>query len=279
MVPVGFIPTVFAAMKKTDGVLEAANWDTAVTTDGRPTSQPSLTDTATPAVKINEADPMDFANPGFGNIAWPEATTWTSKAIKASFQLDVDAGVKLAGLLADAFRIRFARGFGAEAVSILLADAPVGATSASAGTILQTDLLKLMEAVDPVYAAAPKSGWAMNWKTFLSIVTNNMSGSGVGDVLYLLRKDANGNYLLYEKPVHISPSMPDIGASAKAVLFGDWNRFLVRHVPTEAIVRRYDELFMANLQVGFEMLFRADAKIMHAGGSGDAPIQALQCHA
>jgi HK97 family phage major capsid protein len=95
----------------------------------------------------------------------------------------------------------------------------------------------------------------------------------------LLRKDANGHYLLYEKPVFISPGMPDIGAGATPVLFGDWNRLIVRNVPTEAVVRRYDELYLANMQVGYEMLFRADAQILHAGGSGDNPIQALKNHA
>ena len=71
-----------------------------------------------------EAGAMSFANPVFGNISWPEATTWTSKVVKASIQLDQDAGVKLAGLLAEAFRVRFARGFGASVVTAVLADAP-----------------------------------------------------------------------------------------------------------------------------------------------------------
>jgi hypothetical protein len=34
---------------------------------------------------------------------------------------------------------------------------------------------------------------------------------------------------------------------------------------------------MLNMQFGFEMILRADAKIMHAGGSGDDPIKALAC--
>jgi len=50
-------------------------------------------------------------------------------------------------------------------------------------------------------------------------------------------------------------------------------------VPSEAIVRRYDELYLQAYQIGYEMLFRADAMTMHAGGSGDNPIVALQCHA
>ena len=70
--------------------------------------------------------------------------------------------------------------------------------------------------------------------------------------------------------------MDDIGATKVPVLFGDWSRFIIRHVPTEAGVIRYDELFM--VQKGYEMLFRTDAKIMHAGGSGDDRIKALKCH-
>ena len=277
-IPIGFIPAVWAAMKRTDQILEAANWDLAQTVDGRPTNQPSLTDTATSAITVAEAGAMSFANPVFGNISWPEATTWTSQVVKASVQLDQDAGVKLAGLLAEAFRVRFARGFGASVVTAVLADATVGATTAAPTTVLQTDLQSIMLAVDPAYAAADTSGWVMNWKTFLSIISSNLTSS-VGDALYLLRKDANGHYLLYEKPVFISPGMPDIGAGATPVLFGDWNRLIVRNVPTEAVIRRYDELYMANMQVGYEMLFRADAQILHAGGSGDNPIQALRNHA
>lgn len=68
-------------------------------------------------------------------------------------------------------------------------------------------------------------------------------------------------------------------ASTKPVVFGDWDRLIVRNVPTEAVVIRYDELFMENMHYGYEMLFRADAKIMHAGGSGDDPLGVLQCHA
>jgi hypothetical protein len=53
-VPIGFIAQVFQAMKRTDQVLEAANWDTAATVDGRPTNLPSLTDTSTSALKVSD---------------------------------------------------------------------------------------------------------------------------------------------------------------------------------------------------------------------------------
>ena len=222
---------------------------------------------------------MTFANPTFGNISWPEATTWTSQVIKASVQLDVDAGVKLAALLADAYRIRFARGFGADAVATLVSDAGAGATTASASAITQKDLLELVKSVDPAYAAADTAGWAMNWNTLLytfeNVVTTASTG---GDALYHAKKDDRGHYLLLGKPVFISPALDDIGATKIPVLYGDWARFFIRHVPNQAVVRRYDELYMASHQVGYEMILRADAQILHAGGSGDDPIKKLTCH-
>jgi HK97 family phage major capsid protein len=97
--------------------------------------------------------------------------------------------------------------------------------------------------------------------------------------MYHAKQDNNGHYLLFGKPVFISPSLANIGSTNVPVMFGDWSRFLIRHVPTMAEVRRYDELYMLNFQVGYEMLFRADPKTVHAGGSGDDPIVALACHA
>jgi len=134
-----------------------------------------------------------------------------------------------------------------------------------------------MGSVDPAYAAADTAGFAMNWSTFLTIIHSMVTVGEAQSAAYLLQKDASGHYLLFGKPVYISPSLSNIGAGSKPVLFGDWSRFIIRHVPTDAIVRRYDELYMQNFQKGYEMLFRADASIMHAGGAGDDPIKALDC--
>jgi hypothetical protein len=53
---------------------------------------------------------------------------------------------------------------------------------------------------------------------------------------------------------------------------------LIRNVPGQFVVRRYDELFAANFQNGYEMLVRLDAAVVHAGGTSDQPIKTLQCH-
>lgn len=279
VVPIGFVPAVLAAVKQTDQILQAANWDLVATADGRSFKQPSLVDTSTSAVKVAEAGAQTFANPIFGNIAWPIATTWSSQVVQVSLQLDVDA-FKLAATIADAFRVRFARGFGADAVSTLLGDAATGATTAAAGAITQKDLLELVKSLDAGYAVAPKAGWCMNFATLLYIFENVVTSSTGGDALYHAQRDSQGHFLLLGFPVYISPSFPDLTTgSSKPVAFGDWNRFLIRNVPTETQVRRFDELFMANHQLGYELVMRADSAIMHAGGSGDDPIKVLQMHA
>jgi HK97 family phage major capsid protein len=281
LVPLGYIPQIFAALKRTDQILEAANW--IPTADGRPTNIPSLTDTATSAVTFAELGAMSFANPTFSQAtntgtAFPQATSWTSQTIKTSYQLWQDAVPLLADTLADAFRVRFARGFGAAVVSTVIADAPVGATSASPTALVQKDLLELMKSVDAEYASAETSGWSMTWNTLVYLFENVVTSATAGDALFYAQKDDKGHFVLFGRPVFICNSLDDIGATKKPVLFGDFNRLLIRHVPAEAVIRRYDELYMANMQKGFEMIFRADALIMHAGGSGDDPIKVLQCH-
>ena len=74
-VPVGFIPQVIAALKRTDQILEASDWDTAATTDGRAVNIPTLNDTSTSAVVVAEAGAQTFANPTFGRVQFSNATT------------------------------------------------------------------------------------------------------------------------------------------------------------------------------------------------------------
>ena len=187
--------------------------------------------------------------------------------------------MRLAILLGDPFRIRFGRGFGAAVISYLLGDTPVGATKASASAITQTDLLNLMGSVDPAYGAADTAGWLMSWPTLLYVFANIVTTASGGDAMYLAKMDNRNHYLLFGKPVFISPSLANIGSTNVPVMYGDWNRLLIRNVPSDVVVRRYDELYLQAYQIGYEMIFRADAMTMHAGGSGDNPIVALQCHA
>jgi HK97 family phage major capsid protein len=282
-IPISFIEQVFSAIKMTDQILGAADWATAATATGNPVNIPSLSDTSTSAVTFAEAAAQIFANPSFSQVksdstAFPEATSWTSQVVLASKQLAQDAVPALANTLGDAFRVRLARGFGAAVVTTLLADCDVGATTASAGAVTQADLLNVIKSVDPGYASAPSAALAMNWNSLMAILSTVNASATAGDAMFHLKRDAQGRFVLFGIPVLISNSLPDIGSTNKSILFGDWSRLLIRNVPGQFVVRRYDELFAAKLQNGYEMIARLDGAVMHAGGSSDQPIKILQCH-
>jgi HK97 family phage major capsid protein len=282
-IPIGFIPQVFHAIKQTDQILGAADWSTAATGTGAPVNIPSLSDTGISAVTFAEAAAQVFANPTFSQIksdstAFPEATSWTSQVVLASKQLAEDAVPALANTLGDCFRTRMARGFGTSVVNTLLADCDVGATTASASAVTQKELLELVKSVDPGYASSPSAAFAMNWNTLIYVLENVNAAVSGGDAMYHVRRDAQGRFLIFGIPTLISNSLPDLGSTNKSILFGDWSRLLIRNVPGQFVVRRYDELFAAKWQNGYEMIARLDGAVMHAGGSSDQPIKILACH-
>jgi len=69
--------------------------------------------------------------------------------------------------------------------------------------------------------------------------------------------------------------MPQIGASAETMVFGDLKKFTVRIV-REMNVQRLNELYAINRQVGFLADYRIDSNLTMA--SSTHPIGVLQQH-
>ena len=86
----------------------------------------------------------------------------------------------------------------------------------------------------------------------------------------VMPSDGTVSYRIYNRPVVISPSMPNIGAAANPVLFYDPRYFLVRSVPSFTYVQRFDQAlqFALSGEVAFQMFARYD--------SGMLPINAAQ---
>ena len=55
-----------------------------------------------------------------------------------------------------------------------------------------------------------------------------------------------------------------MAANAKSVLFGDFNRYIIRDVMDLMLVR-FGELYMGSGQIGFTAFARADANLQDAG--------------
>ena len=67
--------------------------------------------------------------------------------------------------------------------------------------------------------------------------------------------------MLYGRPVYTSPSMPALAASAKSIVFGDFNYYWIadRGIRTFS---RLNELYAVTGQVGFLGAERVDGKLI-----------------
>jgi HK97 family phage major capsid protein len=62
-------------------------------------------------------------------------------------------------------------------------------------------------------------------------------------------------------PYFIAPSMANIGASAKSMVFGDFGKFVIRDVKGLTLIR-LNERYADYLQIGFMMFSRADSALL-----------------
>lgn len=128
-------------------------------------------------------------------------------------------------------------------------------TSASSTAISADDLIALQSQVKQVYQA--NSAWTMNKDTFLAIKKLKDSNGR-----YLLQDNITAEfpYMLLGKPVYISENMPDITASAKTVLYGDYSGVSVnfRENITIEILR---EKYATQHAIGVNAWFEFDSKI------------------
>ncbi len=137
--------------------------------------------------------------------------------------------------------------------------------------------LALLGSIDPAYISSPKCFWAMNFNTLIGLFKLS---SSTGEKMIRPRVDANGNWLLFEKPIAICPSFANIGASAKPIAFGDFSKFIVRRVKGSTTLKRYLQApsLGENGLVAFEGFTCASAGLLVASGA-DSPIKYLTCPA
>ena len=140
-----------------------------------------------------------------------------------------------------------------------------GPTSQSGVAVGLTDITNLFGAVDPAYAAQGK--WVMNRQTQLYLASlRNTYGTPIFPL------DATGQLTsLYGQGIVIDTLMPNIGVNARAILFGNLQKYKLRKVPTFDI-KRLDERFAELGQVAFLGFFRAGGRYIDAGKH---PIKAL----
>jgi HK97 family phage major capsid protein len=131
------------------------------------------------------------------------------------------------------------------------------------------DLVDLYHSLDPAYRAG--ASWMMNDATVKAIRKLKTGVSGDNTFIWQAGLTAGAPDTILGHPVVVSPEMPVMAASAKAILFGNLKRFRIRDVRGIRIVRM-DERYADYDQVGFVSFLRTDSDLV-------APSSAIKHYA
>ncbi len=196
----------------------------------------------TNATWVGETDTRTGSEPTFdqAQLAIKELATF----VDMSLQLAEDSANVLAELnlaLAEDFgqkeSLSFVSGSTANEPSGFMADANVAATDATSGEDISPDeLIALMYALPATYRNA--GTWVMNGATLAVLRTLK---DGHGNYLWQPSYQAGQPETILGRPVVEAVDMPDIGAAAEPIIFGDFRR----------AYRIYDRLQLSVLADGF----------------------------
>ena len=264
LVPATLASSIEKALKTFGGMLEAGNVFS--TSTGGDLIMPTVNDTTSKAVVVAEYQKSTQKAPSFGSETM-KAYTYRTPIVPVSLELLQDSSFDLESLLAELLSDSFGRGMNEDLTIGNGTGKPKGiinwatasdATPAAAAIKLD-DIIDLIKSVDSAYA---KQGRFMfNRNTLWSLVKI---------------KDTTGRYIwqegakdgtpptLFAKPYTLNDDVPDIGAGAASVLFGDFSKFKIRMVKDFRIIR-LNELLAEYLSIGIFGFARLDGLLLNAG--------------
>ncbi|RKD96778.1 phage major capsid protein [Marinifilum flexuosum] len=274
LAPTSMATKIEEALKYLGGVRAGA---TVMTTEnGNTINYPTMDDTTNMGELIGE-NPTDNTNEqdiAFGNKQIG-AYTYSSKAIPVSNELLQDSAFDLEGYIARVaaqriFKItnqHYTTGDGTNKPKGFLQDATLGLTAAGTNAIVADELVKLLHKVDSSYRQNGK--WMFNDNTLLAI---RLLKDNDGRPLWQPGMVDGAPNTILGKPYIINNDMPDIATGAKAIAFGDIEKYLIRDV-TNASLKRLGEINALKNQTVFVLFSRHDGALIDAGTH---PIKYLQ---
>ena len=271
-VPTGFQDELVVSLQAFGPMLNPGITRELVTGMGNQIEWPTMDDTSNKGALLAENTQDSEQDLVFAQKTL-DAHKYTSKIIRVSEELLQDSAVDLAGIVRDAMAERLGRivnehlttGDGSGKPNGIVNASTQGQTAAAAGAISFDDLIELVHSVDPAYRNDPNVRFMFHDQT-----------------LKALRKlkDDNSNFIwqpanvqtgepaqLLGYPYSINQDMAQISSTEspsvqeKTVLFGAFNRYIVRRV-REFAVRRLVERYADFFQVGFIGMGRFDGELL-----------------
>lgn len=257
LVPSSFYGAMVENLKAADPLFSAAT--PLLTKNGSAISPPILDDTRVSAATIAEnavSIAQDVLLPTW-STAFSSCPTWRSNIVLCSTELANDSFFDLSTFLARVFAKRFARGCGLAFTNTLLGSATSAFTSASNTALTYDEIVNLYAAVDPSYSIV--GTWLMNPTTWASIM--QLKSSTGGSPMVEPEVDAAGRPLLLGRPVLLSPNMPTLAATQKAVAFGDLSQFYRREVEGSLVLQVFRERYIDAGKFAYEAYWRLDGQL------------------
>ena len=266
LIPEGFVPELITSLQAYGPMLDPGVTRQITTASGNALPWPTMNDTSNKGALLGENTADSELDVAFSNKELG-AYKYTSRVIRVSEELLQDDAVGIEGVIREAMAERLGRivnehlttGTGSGQPNGIVTASAEGFEAAALGAITFDDMIELFHSVDPAYRSSGQLAWMFNDAT-----------------LKLLRKikDSEGNYIwqpadartgapstILDVPFAINQDMADVGASAKSVVFGAMDRYIVRRVREFALkrlVERYAEFY----QVGFLGFGRFDGELL-----------------
>lgn len=269
-VPTGFQNKLYEHMVEAAMIRSVANVLT--TTSGESIQVPKTTAHGSAAL-VAEADPIQESDPTFG-----QSTLYAYKfgvLIQVSRELITDSAVDLLGYIArQAGRALglasggyYATGTGSSQPQGIVTGSVAGATGANSvsGAFTADNLIDLYHSVIAPYRNSPNCAWLMK-DSSVAALRKLKDGTESNQYLWQPGLTAGALDTILGKPLIVDPNIAATGLSAKSVVFGDMNAFVIRDV---AGVRfeRSDDFAFANDLVTFKALIRTDSRLVDATGA------------
>ncbi|MDQ7039783.1 MAG: phage major capsid protein, partial [Rhodothermus sp.] len=191
--------------------------------------------------------------------------------VRVSLQLMQDSAFDLEEFLADIFADRLGRalqdhitnGDGTTQPEGILTAIPaaqtvVGATGQTT-SVTYDDLVTLIHSVDPAYRSSPRAAFMMH-DTTLAALRRLKDNSG--RPLWQDGLQAGEPPRLLGFRVIVNNTMPQMSASAKSIVFGDFSKYILREVGQGLVVRRLDERYAEYLQTALLGFARYDGRVL-----------------
>lgn len=266
LVPVQYQAELEIALKAYGGVMDAAR--ILPTSAGGTLQWPKIDDTATKAVIIGtNTAPAERA------LTFGQATlndyTYESGQVLVPFQLMQDSAIDIGSLVIEMMGIRFGRGLNYDFTLGTGSGQPQGvtlaangATAAAAAAIATDDLVNLEHSVDPLYR---KMGarWMFADSTLKAL---KKLKDTMGRPLWAPGIIVGAPDELMGYGYTINQDMAAIATGQKTVLFGAFQKYIVRSV-RDPMILRLNERNMDKGQITYVGFARYDGRYVDAGGA------------